>query len=266
MNQDQVKELLLKVKDDIEEFSLIFSGKKSQKVNGLYKTDVRQIILHNKNFTDDDELIYTAIHEFAHHIHFTQAANAPKQRCHTATFWGIFHELLDIAESKGLYQRGYRKLDVFDKLTRELKEKFITPHGQFILDLGRLLRKAADLCFEHKVRFEDYCDRELGLPRTAARLMIKISDQNLNPALGYENMKVVSRFGATQRQEAEKKMLSGYTVERLRTELPVGKKEQEGQDPLKQLEKEKLRIEKTISSLKVRLAQINAQIGASESD
>ena len=46
MNQTQVKELLLQLKEDVEEFSVIFSGKKSKKVDGLYKPDSREIIIH----------------------------------------------------------------------------------------------------------------------------------------------------------------------------------------------------------------------------
>ena len=70
MNQDQTKALLLQLEPQAPAFELIFSGKSSKKVNGLYKPETREILLHNKNFASDEELIYTAIHEFAHHLHF----------------------------------------------------------------------------------------------------------------------------------------------------------------------------------------------------
>jgi hypothetical protein len=57
MNQDQVKTKLLSIADAPMEFTVIFSGKKSKKVNGLYKPDSREIILHNKNFGDDENLL-----------------------------------------------------------------------------------------------------------------------------------------------------------------------------------------------------------------
>jgi Zn-dependent peptidase ImmA (M78 family) len=66
MNQDQVKEKLLKLHDCTEDFIVIFSGKKSKKVNGLYKPDKREIIIHNRNLDNDNLLLYTAIHELAH--------------------------------------------------------------------------------------------------------------------------------------------------------------------------------------------------------
>ncbi|MDR0601298.1 MAG: hypothetical protein LBG42_02855, partial [Treponema sp.] len=73
MNQDQVKAKLLAIEDAPLEFSLVFSGKSSKKVNGLYKPESREIIIHNKNFTaeggqNENLLLYTAIHEYAHHL------------------------------------------------------------------------------------------------------------------------------------------------------------------------------------------------------
>ena len=67
MNQDRVKEILLETADTELEFSVVFTGKSSKKVNGLYKPDTHEIILHNKNFANDNELIYTAVHEYTHH-------------------------------------------------------------------------------------------------------------------------------------------------------------------------------------------------------
>ena len=56
MNQDRVKEILLETADTELEFSVVFTGKSSKKVNGLYKPDTHEIILHNKNFANDNEL------------------------------------------------------------------------------------------------------------------------------------------------------------------------------------------------------------------
>ena len=68
MNQDQVKDMLLSLENTELEFSVIFSGKESKRVNGLYKIEEREIILHNRNFKTDNQLIYTAIHEYTHHL------------------------------------------------------------------------------------------------------------------------------------------------------------------------------------------------------
>ena len=71
---------------------MIFSGKKSRKVDGLYKPETREIILHTGNFTTDDELVYTAIHEYAHHLQFTTSAMPISCRAHTTAFWSLFHD------------------------------------------------------------------------------------------------------------------------------------------------------------------------------
>ena len=73
MNQSQIKDLLLRLEEDVEEFSVIFSGKKSLKVDGLYKPESREIIIHNKNTEDQNAIFYTSVHEFAHHIHVTKS-------------------------------------------------------------------------------------------------------------------------------------------------------------------------------------------------
>ena len=48
MNQDQIKEMLLKIEDTELDFSVTFTGKESKKVNGLYKPDTHEILLHTK--------------------------------------------------------------------------------------------------------------------------------------------------------------------------------------------------------------------------
>ena len=50
MNNDAIKELLLKLEETSIDFTVTLSGKESNKVNGLYKPETHEIILHNKNF------------------------------------------------------------------------------------------------------------------------------------------------------------------------------------------------------------------------
>ena len=94
MNQDQIKAMLLDIEESQLEFSVILTGKESKRVNGLYKPDTCEILLHNRNFTSDNQLIYTAIHEYAHHLlneekleHSLGAKPGSYQRVHTNQFW-----------------------------------------------------------------------------------------------------------------------------------------------------------------------------------
>ena len=91
--------LLMRFKRTKLDFTVIQSGKESRCVNGLYKPDTHEIILHNKNFKTDNEMIYTAVHEYAHHL-LTEEALAtmgdtalPNARVHTQAFWAKFNEL-----------------------------------------------------------------------------------------------------------------------------------------------------------------------------
>ena len=97
MNQTQVKDILLQLKDDVQEFTVIFSGKKSTKVDGLYKPLTREIIIHNKNTEDENAIVYTSIHEFAHHVHVSSSVVPVSRRAHTKEFWAILHSLMEKA-------------------------------------------------------------------------------------------------------------------------------------------------------------------------
>ena len=55
MNNEQIKEMLLQIEDTKIDFTVTMSGKESKKVNGLYKPDTHEIILHNLNFKSDNQ-------------------------------------------------------------------------------------------------------------------------------------------------------------------------------------------------------------------
>lgn len=96
MNQDQVKEALLSLKIPASDFTIVFSGKASRKVNGLYRPVDASIIIHNKNFTNDNALMVTALHEFTHHISITRGL-VNSRSSHPVIFWALFHSILKVA-------------------------------------------------------------------------------------------------------------------------------------------------------------------------
>ena len=216
MNQEQVIEKLLQLNNTVDDFAVTFTGKKSKKLDGLYKPEKREIIIHNKNFNNDNALIYTAIHEFAHHIHFTQSMVPISARAHTNQFWNIFHKLLFIAEEKGIFVNIFKKEKRFIELTKNIKEKFLSANGHLMKEFGKLLMDAYDLCLEYNVSFEDYVDRELQLHRSIAKTLMKFNSLNINPEIGYENMKILSiilslyfmKFNFLFAQEIEKKYIT----------------------------------------------------------
>ncbi len=260
MNQEQVKSRLLRLEPEVEDFSLVFSGKTSKKVHGLYYPDRKEIVLHNRNFTNDNELMYTAIHEFAHHVHFTRSAVPPKGRPHTTEFRSIFHELLERATELGVYESVFEHHPDFASLTRKIREQFLTENGKLMKELGALLRRAEELCREHHARFEDYIERVLKLDRHVANTLIRINQYDVRPELGYHNMKTVAGIkNEDRRKAAEQDLLQGKTPDMVKAAYSVPQKKQE-QDPVDQLFAERERIQRSIESLQERLTEIEARI------
>ena len=262
MNQDQVKQILLRLDPDVPDFSLTFTGKKSFKVDGLYKPENAEILIHNKNFRGDNALVYTAIHEFAHHIQFTKGEGKVSIRAHTNVFWNIFHNLLNTAEEKKLYENVYKTDPDFIALTKRIREEFLSVNGHLMKDFGAVLLNVFRLCHEKEVSFEDYVDRELALHRTEAKTIMKTFTLDINPEIGYENMKIASRVRDDEvRKEVETAFTTvGKSPDMVKAEFchrPPAK-----EDEAQVLKSEKDRIHKTMDRLAIRLAEINQKLNA----
>jgi hypothetical protein len=263
MNQDQIKEKLLAIEDAPMEFSLIFSGKKSSKVNGLYKPDSREIILHNRNFesgtTGDNLLLYTAIHEYAHHLHACSRGGTLSVRAHTSEFWAIFHALLEKAEAKKIYRDVFSGSPELTELTGVIRKKYLHENGSLVKEMGQHLLKAHELCTAIGVRFEDYVDRVLRIPRTAANMAIRMFEYDLNPEVGADNMRFLAGIrDGDDRKAAETALIKGKSPDTVKMSVR-GKTEEE--DPVLRLEKEKMRLERTIETLTKRLDEVKKELG-----
>ncbi|MDR1970720.1 MAG: hypothetical protein LBQ46_02250 [Treponema sp.] len=256
MNQDQVKAKLLDIQDAPLEFSVIFSGKQSRKVNGLYKPETREIILHNKNFNDDNQLLYTAIHEYAHHLHACRRGGSLSSRAHSCEFWAIFHGLLETAEQKKIYRDVFRDSAELSELTELIKKKYLLENGSLVKELGMQLLRAHELCTAAGARFEDYVDRILRIPRIAADMAIKMHQYDLDPQVGADNMRFLAGIrNDDQRLAAEQALIKGKSPDTVRSGIRG-----EEEDPQLRLAKEKQRLERTIASLTRRLEEVNREL------
>lgn len=263
MTNDQIKELLLNIRHSDVDFTVVQSGKKSKRVNGLYKPESREIILHNRNFTSDNLLIYTAIHEYAHHIHFCSDSPPRSSRAHTRQFRNIFHTMLNQAEEQEIYQGVFELDPRFAELTERIRSTFIEPHGNLMKEFGQALLEAEELCEEIGVRFEDYISRVLSVDRLEAQHIMRVSRSDLPVEIGYTNMKTLARIRDDEmRQEALEKLQSGYTQDMLREQVLVKKKDSGPEDPIETLTREKQRILKTIDTLNGRLEEIEKKMAA----
>lgn len=257
MNQDRVKEALLRVDECKTEFSVVFSGKKSSMVNGLYKPQSREIIIHNKNFENDQQLIYTALHEYAHHLHCERRPHLPGARAHSNEFWAIFHELLEKAEAVGVYRSLFDQEPEFIKLTERIKA-LLPRNGELMLTLGQLVKEAEALCKKHYVRFEDYIDRAVGVPRTSATAAMKAAAYQVPAELGWDAMKLVAGLRKPEAREAAVEAFrAGKSQEAVKS---LVRAEPPSEDPRERLDKERARLERTIHNLQERLATVESEL------
>jgi hypothetical protein len=263
MNTDQVKQKLLRIEDAPLEFSLVFSGKKSSKVNGLYKPDSREIIIHNRNFEQDaagdNLLLYTAIHEYAHHLHACSQGGKLSPRAHTSEFWAIFHALLEKAETKKIYRDVFADAPELTALTETIRKKYLQENGSLVKEMGKHLLKAHELCTAIGVRFEDYVDRVLRIPRTAANMAIKMFNYDLNPQTGADNMRFLAGIRDDgERKAAETALLKNKSPDSVKTAI---RQKAKNEDPTLMLEREKNRLERTIATLSKRLEEVKKELG-----
>ncbi|MBR5016790.1 MAG: hypothetical protein IKX50_03575, partial [Spirochaetia bacterium] len=261
MNQDQLADKL-RTLADVPPFTLVFSGKKSKKVDGLYKPATQEILIHNKNMTGESDLIYTAIHEFAHHVVSCQSGNITlSNRCHTAQFWATFHQLLKRAEETGIYNNPFKSDQTFIQLTRRIKENFLKKNGAIMKDFAKVLNEARDMCIERHLSFEDYVDRELGMEKTTANTLLRIEKYDVTPTIGYDNMKTVAAMKDDHKREAAvQAFMEGESSASVKTSIvrPVARVEKVS--PVDHLEAEKLKIEKAIESLQKKLQIVDKMI------
>ncbi|MCL2481791.1 MAG: hypothetical protein FWF38_08775 [Spirochaetaceae bacterium] len=266
MNNQQIKEKLQQLAEDVPDFTVVLSGKKSKKVDGLYKPDLKEIIIHNKNMRNDDDTMYTAIHEFAHHVHCCGSGVPASGRYHTRSFWAILHNLLKKAEEKKIYNNVFKEDEEFIELTKTIRENYIIKNGMLMKELGGLLAKARKFCFERHLSFDDYSDRELGIHRTIAAALISIHDLDISPEIGFENMKtVVSIKVPEKRAQAEKSFIENESPDIVK-DFIIDKKDhnEKPEDPVKKLIAEKNKIIKTIDTLEKKLVDINTKLSSLE--
>ncbi len=262
VTNEQIKKILLSLRKSSQDFAVIMSGKKSRKVHGLYKPDTREIIIHNKNFKNDNEMMYTAIHEYAHHIQFTTSAAPISVRTHTTAFWNLLHTLLFEAEEKGIYTNPFESIEEFRALTKQIREKFLSGSGSLMKELGRLLVEAHGLCEKHGTSYSDYLDRVLALPRASAAVIVKAHTLDLDPRVGFENMRTLASIrdeGARDRAQGE--LRAGHSPDMVKAKYGPAAPPK---DPRDALQAERERLEKNIERLKKRLKEIEKRLSALE--
>lgn len=258
MSNDQIKKALLSIRRTSHDFTVIMSGKKSRKVHGLYKPDTREIIIHNRNFKNDNELMYTAIHEYAHHLQFTSSAAPVSARTHTTAFWNLLHTLLFEAEEKGVYSNPFESIEEFRALTKDIRSRFLEGGGALMKELGKLLVRAHELCEKHGTSYPDYLDRVLGLPRTSAAVIVKAHTLDLDPRVGFENMRTLAGIRDDRaRDRAQEDLKSGKSPDMVKARYGAAAPPK---SKLEALRAERERLTKSIDHMKKRLKEVERRL------
>ncbi|MCQ2582547.1 MAG: hypothetical protein MJ160_01445 [Treponema sp.] len=260
MDNEKIKEILMELEESEIDFTVTQTGKESKRVNGFYKPDTHEIFLHNKNFNSDYQLVYTAVHEYTHHLVTCEKQKYDPNygsmcKVHTQEFWAKFGDLLKRAEDKGYYKIAWESNDELKALTEDIKANYLTKNGQLMQEFGKKLARAMELCKEADVRYEDYIDRVLCLPRSSEKEIRKVGAVDVNPSIGFDNMKVVASVKKKDdRADVEQQFVEGGKSPATVRELMKQKAAKpSGNDPKMKLEREKNRLEKTIAQLTQRL-------------
>lgn len=269
MTNERIKEILLDIEATEIEFKVTQTGKESKRVNGFYQPDTHEIFIHNLNLKTDNMLIYTAIHEYTHHLITCEKqegdpAYGKACKVHTQEFWARFGTLLKTAEEKGYYSIGWENNAELKELTEDIKTNYMAKNGELMQEFGKKLARAFDLCKESDIRYEDYIDRVLCLPRNAAKDIRKVGAVEVNPSIGFDNMKVVASVKKKDaRAEVEQQFVEGgHSPASVREMMKQKSAEARGVDPKTKLEKEKSRLEKTIAQLTQRLEYVEESLAS----
>jgi hypothetical protein len=262
MDAREVKEALLRVHECREDFTLVFSGKKNGRENGHYRPFRREITIHEANFTRDgvlneNLLLYTAVHELAHHILDTEMGRKGP-RSHTKIFWAVFHDLLDKAGEEGVY-RPETDAEV-DALVEEAR-RISAEIAALQRSLGQVLKRLAETCERKGIRPEDVIERRAQISRRTMDECVKASDLALPEGTGMDAQKAAVRErDAYRRAVIIRAAMKGKTIaqiERPREERPAAGEEED-------LFRKKARLEKTIAALSARLKDVLEKIGRLE--
>ena len=262
MNQDMVKEQLQKLYQSSVDYTLIFSGKKSIKVNGLYKPDIHRIIIHNSNFVLDNGevnenlLMYTAIHELAHHICIAEKGDK-STRTHNQDFWACFHGLLDKAESIGIYHINIDEdVQTLINEARDISKEI----AKLQRDLGLVLLRLQEACNKNGLRYEDIAERKAQISRQTWRISIAAFNMgDLDVGLDFQTEAIKER-NKDKREIVLAAGREGKSISQAKQAVKVPATPPSNEDEIVLLIKEKRRVERTVEALTHRLEELEEQL------
>jgi hypothetical protein len=226
-------------------------------MNGKYKYLAKEIVLYEKNFGGDINLLmYTAIHEYAHYI-MVEEYQKKSTRAHTTLFYKTFDDLLDKAEKLSLYESSHISAEL-DELVNEIKNISLKL-AEEERTLGKLITKTTELCKKEKIRPDDILLRQCNLSRQTVRISKLIS---LLPETGVELGFDMQQLAAKQTnfEDYERVIYAadkGLTVDQVRQSL---KPAQIDKDQIFILMLEIQNVKQSVTKKQLRLAELEAKL------
>ena len=223
MMNEEIKSNLKKLFDCKEDFTVTQTGKKSNKVNGLYKPATQQYMTTEKG---------------------------DKGGRHNGLFWATFYDLLEKAISYGFYERT--RSEETQKLIDEAKEI-----QKAIIDaqrkLGETLSKIYESCDRNNERIEDVIEHDLQITRNKSKEYLKMRNSDTNSD---EMAKVInSAKDVMIKAAAQKAADEGKTIEQVK-QIAKAKPVDDDLESPESLRREEKRLETTIERLNDRLIQV----------
>jgi hypothetical protein len=200
--------------------------------------------------------MFTAIHELTHHILITE--NGKKSaRAHSQLFWATFHDLVDMAESVGIYRP---EIDADTQKVIEEAREISRQIAELQRQLGKILFRAHELCREKGLRYEDVMERKAQISQSTMKSSVAaygMGDQDVGADIQAE--------AAKQRNEDKRNAIiaaghEGKSVVQAKKATASPVRAPDGEDETITLMKEKQRIERTVESLTRRLGEIKQQL------
>lgn len=193
MTNEQIKTALISLRPVDHDFTVTQTGKASRKVNGLYMRDTFEIIIHNKNFKNDNELMFTAIHEYTHHIRNISGDITERRAAHGGAFWTTFYKLIEEAEKQGIYctfcnVTEENKTEITG-LIDDIKEIDADISARYI-QMGGSLRQLHEKCNNNNLRYDDIIDRYLHLKRSTEKIAVRASVEGENTPAGHDLQRI----------------------------------------------------------------------------
>ena len=146
----KIKEILISIKNSNDDFEVYIRHGAGFRVAGTYIYEKKRILLYLYHLKSNNDLIRTAIHEYAHHF-------VPYQVHHNTAFWECYFDLLEKAKKKGLDLCNIENSEKLLKITSIIKKyNLINNRKIFKKDLKWIFYVIIELCKEIDIDFQYY--------------------------------------------------------------------------------------------------------------